>query len=213
MQRSRIYVMVFLLVAVLGAIMALKAMSGRDRGGDDADRPAAVQIEMVSDRPAAGSGGEAGGSAPTGGAAAADASGVAVSLVGGDEAAVGQDGAGGGAGGATRGGPGRDGDAGELPPMAALGASQGIHTKMDSSWFPDREAAEWFAPLEQDFQASRPLTPERYKDILGNHHERIGDVLQRSAEIGDTSSPEEGIAFLEAWNALVDGYKAEAYGP
>jgi hypothetical protein len=210
MKRSRIYLMGFLLVAVLGSILALKAMSSGkgDAGGGDGD---AIQIMMVSSRP--GDAGEDGGAGGGDGARGNTTSGgqdpassVSVTLVGRDGVADG-----GGASGdrATDGGGG--GEA-ELPPLAALGAAEGIHTKMDSGWFPEREAAEWFQPLELDFQAARPLTPERYKEVLGEHHDRIGDVLKRSAEIGDHSSPEDGVLFLEAWNALVDQYKAEAYG-
>lgn len=208
MQRSRIYLMLFLLVAVLGTMMALKTMSGGGPGGGDSgDRAddSAIQIRMVSPRPdeARGDAGEDGAKTAAGDGNAASR--VAVTFIGGDGDEVEH-------GARASDDEGAAGEAVGLPPMAALGAAEGIHTTMDSSWFPEREAAEWFQPLENDFQAARPLTLDRYKEVLGEHHERIGNVLRRSAEIGDGSSPQEGILFLEAWNELVDQYKAEAYG-
>ena len=209
MQRSRIYVLIFLLVAVLGAMIALKTMSGKrgSSGADGDDDP--IQIKMVSSRPAGAGAEGGGGAADTGTATAGDArsSGVAVSLVTSSDVDAGD----GGDGEASGDADGGEVD-GELPPMAAKGAAEGIGTTIDRSWFPEKEAAEWFAPLERDFQDARPLTPERYKEVLADHHERIGDVLKRSAEIGDTSNPDDGMQFLEAWNELVDSYKAEAHG-
>ncbi len=96
-------------------------------------------------------------------------------------------------------------------PMAQLGASLGIDTSMDDAWALEDEAAQWFGPMEADFDSARPLDPDAYKAILGNHHETATNVFKRSAEIGDELGPEKGVAFLEAYNELVDGYRREAY--
>ena len=105
----------------------------------------------------------------------------------------------------------RDAVVDAVKPMAALGESLGIDTTMDDHWTLEDEAAQWFGPVEQDFQASRPMDPDRYKQVLRNHQETATHVLKRSAEIGDELGPDKGIEFLEAYNELVEGYREEAY--
>jgi hypothetical protein len=97
-------------------------------------------------------------------------------------------------------------------PMARLGASLGIDTSMDDDWTLDDEAAQWFDPLESDFQASRPLDPDGYRTVLRDHHETATNIFKRSAEIAEELGPDSGVAFLEAYNELVEGYRREAYG-
>ncbi len=150
-------------------------------------------------------GGRSGGAASGDAGGARERQGVTVDVFGGD-----RDG-----GGAAV--PGRDEarERGrEMPelPMARLGASMGIDTSMDDKWTLEDEAAGWFSPMEDDFQASRPLGPDRYKEILGDHRETATDVLKRSGEIGDELGADAGIAFLDAYNELVEGYRDEAYG-
>ncbi len=97
-------------------------------------------------------------------------------------------------------------------PMATKGREQGIDTTMDDDWTPGGEAEQWFGPLADAFEAARPLTPDLYNEILGDHRESTVDVFKRAGEIGDIEGPEAGIKFLDEYNALVDAYKREAYG-
>ena len=96
--------------------------------------------------------------------------------------------------------------------LAEIGAAMGIDTSMDDQWTLEDEAAQWFAPMEEAFEAARPLTPEKYKEILGEHGDTRTQVLQRSAEIADEIGSDRGIEFIEAYNELVEGYRDEAYG-
>ena len=105
-----------------------------------------------------------------------------------------------------------EGGADEAETMAELGARMGIDTSMDDDWTLEDEAAQWFAPVEEAFRASRPLDPDRYKDVLQDHEETSTLVLRRSAEIADELGSDRGIAFIESYNDLVEGYRDEAYG-
>jgi len=96
--------------------------------------------------------------------------------------------------------------------MAEIGAALGIDTSMDDRWTLEDEASQWFAPVEEAFEAARPLTPEKYKGIVGEHQDTTTQVFKRSAEIADELGSDRGIAFIEAYNDLVDGYRDEAYG-
>lgn len=97
-------------------------------------------------------------------------------------------------------------------PMATKGREQGIDTTMDDDWSPEGEAEQWFGPLQDAFEAARPLTPDLYNEILGDHRESTVDVFKRAGEIGDLEGPEAGLQFLNEYNAMVDAYKREAYG-
>lgn len=97
-------------------------------------------------------------------------------------------------------------------PMATKGREQGIDTTMDDDWSPEGEAEQWFGPLQDAFEAARPLTPDLYNEILGDHRDSTVDVFKRAGEIGDLEGPEKGIQFLDEYNAMVDAYKREAYG-
>lgn len=97
-------------------------------------------------------------------------------------------------------------------PLATKGREQGIDTTMDDDWTPGGEAEQWFGPLADAFEAARPLTPDLYNEVLGDHREATVDVFKRAGEIGDIEGPEAGIQFLNEYNALVDAYKREAYG-
>lgn len=109
-------------------------------------------------------------------------------------------------------GEGDEGGADEAETMAELGARMGIDTSMDDDWTLEDEAGQWFAPVEEAFRASRPLDPDRYKDVLQDYEETTTQVLRRSAEIADELGPDRGIAFIESYNDLVEGYRNEAYG-
>jgi hypothetical protein len=102
-------------------------------------------------------------------------------------------------------------EADELP-MAKKGLDLGIDTSLDDDWTPRNEAEQWFEPLHGAFEAARPLTPDVYNAILGENRETTVDVLKRAGEIGDVLGADRGLAFLDAWNALMDPYKVEAYG-
>lgn len=122
-------------------------------------------------------------------------------------------------GGSGDGGPvesaGTDGDGAGIAAegtMAEIGAALGIDTSMDDRWTLEDEASQWFAPVEEAFEAARPLTPEKYKGIVGEHQDTTTQVFKRSAEIADELGSDRGIAFIEAYNDLVDGYRDEAYG-
>ena len=69
-----------------------------------------------------------------------------------------------------------------------------------------------FVPLELAFEEARPLDPERFREVIGDHTDTATDVLKRSAEIGEELGPEQGIAFLDAYNERVEAFKKEAYG-
>jgi len=97
-------------------------------------------------------------------------------------------------------------------PMATKGRERGIDTAMDDEWSPGGEAEQWFSPLRDAFEAARPLTPDLYNEILGDHRETTVDVFKRAGEIGELEGPEAGIQFLDEYNAEVDAYKREAYG-
>jgi hypothetical protein len=97
-------------------------------------------------------------------------------------------------------------------PMATKGREQGIDTTVDDDWTPGREAEQWFGPLQDAFEAARPLTPDLYNEILGDHRETTVDVFKRAGEIGDQEGAEKGLKFLDEYNAMVDAYKGEAYG-
>lgn len=97
-------------------------------------------------------------------------------------------------------------------PMEAAGAARGIDTTMDADWSPQSEAQGWFSALDDAFVAARPLSPQSYREIMHEHQGTVTDVLKRAAEIADEKGQEEGMAFLEEWNAQVEQYKQEATG-
>ena len=97
-------------------------------------------------------------------------------------------------------------------PMATKGRSLGIDTALDDDWVAESEAAQWFEPVHDAFEATRPLTPDGFHEVLGGHRETTVDVLKRAGEIAEQLGPEEGMAFLDEWNTLVDDFRREAYG-
>ncbi len=216
MRRGSIAILIVVLLLVVAGLLLLRA---RGRAANAPGVPgdgAEAAIEHVNagssstSRPRTGGGRRASRGATDGdqgdGASARERAGVTVDVVGGGQVADGSDGVSG------------DPDEGlvdpetELP-MAYLGASLGIDTSMDDNWTVEDEAAQWFDPLESDFQAARPLNPDSYRTVLRDHHETATNIFKRSAEIGDELGPDTGIEFLEAYNELVEDYRQEAYGP
>jgi hypothetical protein len=215
MRRGSIAILLVVLMLVVAGLLWLRA---RGRSADAPGVPgdgAEAAIEHVdagsssTSRPRTGGARRASRGAAAGdqgdGAAARERAGVTVDVVDGER--------GGDEGGGEFGDP--DEDIVDLEaelPMAHLGASLGIDTSMDDDWTVEDEAAQWFDPLESDFQASRPLNPDGYRTVLRDHHETATNVFKRSAEIGDELGPDAGIEFLEAYNELVEDYRREAYG-